>query len=70
MNGFMPLRNEFDYEDENTAELYLAHISFNENDTKLETEYKEENIRIYLNKLKDRKNKKEVIKKYAIFMAK
>ena len=54
MNGYMPLRSEFDFEDDNSAELYLGHISFNENDSPIETEYKEENIKIYINKIKDR----------------
>lgn len=35
--GYMPLRNEFDYEDEYTAEYFVMHIKPNKDDTAMET---------------------------------
>lgn len=31
--GYMPLREEFDYEYENEAEILLSELTFNENDS-------------------------------------
>ena len=57
----MPLRGDFDYEHENDAELLLADMEFNEDDEENFIKTKYEVLKIYYQKLKERKKRKEFI---------
>lgn len=45
--GYMPLRGDFDVEYDNDAELFLAEMEFNEDDTEDEIEMKRKILEIY-----------------------
>eukprot|EP01034_Spumella_vulgaris_P034696 gene34696-42796_t len=59
--GFIPLREDFDYEFENDAELMLADMDFDLNDHPSERELKLQVIAIYNRKLEERDRRKRFV---------
>jgi hypothetical protein len=59
--GFMPLRDDFETEYENDAELYLADMEFSAEDHPSEVELKLQVIRIYHAKLQQRLQRKQFV---------
>jgi hypothetical protein len=59
--GFMPLREDFDVEHENDAEMLLADMEFSPDDHVSERELKLQVIRIYYQKLDERNRRKRFV---------
>jgi transcriptional adapter 2-alpha len=59
--GYMPLREEFDVEYDNDAELFLAEMEFNPEDTEEETKIKYCILEIYNRRLKEREKRKRFV---------
>jgi transcriptional adapter 2-alpha len=59
--GFIPLREDFDVEHENDAELLLADMEFGPDDHPSERELKLQVINIYNSKLDDREKRKRFV---------
>ena len=59
--GFMPLREDFDYEYDNNAENLLANMDFDDDDHPSERELKLQIIRIYNKKLDEREARKRFV---------
>jgi hypothetical protein len=59
--GFLPLRQDFDVEHENDAELLLADMEFLPDEHPSERELKLQVIRIYNSKLKERDERKKFV---------
>jgi transcriptional adapter 2-alpha len=59
--GYMPLRNEFDVEFDNEAELYLAELEFTPQDTEETLKIKEDMLLIYNRKLEEREKRKAFV---------
>ncbi len=57
----MPLREEFDVEFDNDAELFLADMDFAEDDTEEETRIKFCILEIYNRRLKEREKRKKFV---------
>jgi hypothetical protein len=61
LNGFLPLREDFDIEHENDAEIILSDMEFNLDDHPSERELKLQVIRIYNSKLSERDRRKRFV---------
>lgn len=59
--GYMPLREEFDVEYDNEAELLLAEMEFTEEDTEDEKSCKYSILEIYNKRLKEREKRKKFV---------
>jgi transcriptional adapter 2-alpha len=59
--GYMPLREEFDVEYDNDAELFLAEMEFNADDTEEEIKMKYCILEIYNRRLKEREKRKKFV---------
>lgn len=59
--GFMPLRQDFEFEHENSAELILADMEFADSDHPSETALKLDVIKIYNQKLDERDRRKKFV---------
>eukprot|EP00743_Colponemidia_sp_Colp-15_P003299 GILK01003563.1.p1 GENE.GILK01003563.1~~GILK01003563.1.p1 ORF type:complete len:591 (+),score=112.18 GILK01003563.1:139-1911(+) len=59
--GYMPLRGDFDVEYDNDAELILADMEFNDDDTPAEKQLKLRVLDIYNNKLDERARRKTFV---------
>ena len=59
--GFMPLRDEFEVEYNNDAELYLADMEFFADDTEEDTRVKHTMLSIYHSRLQERDEKKRFV---------
>ena len=57
----MPLRQEFDVEYDNEAELLLAEMEFLEDDTEEEKKIKDNILEIYNKRLEEREKRKRVV---------
>lgn len=65
--GYMALRDDFEREFDNEAELCLCDVSINYNDTPVDTAFKLFQVDTYRQRLKERKNRKTIAKDYEIF---
>lgn len=61
LSGFMPLREDFEYEYENNAEQVLADMEFSPDDHPSEISLKNQVIRIYNQKLDERDRRKRFV---------
>lgn len=59
--GFMPLRQEFEVEYNNDAELYIADMEFSPDDSEMETKTKLCILEIYYSRLQEREEKKRFV---------
>lgn len=65
--GYMPLREDFEVEWENDAELILADMEFQEDDHPSEEELKIQLVDIYNRKLQEREKRKQFVLERGIF---
>ncbi|RKP16711.1 hypothetical protein ROZALSC1DRAFT_31414, partial [Rozella allomycis CSF55] len=61
IQGYMPLRGEFDYEQEQEAEMSVKDISFHEDDSASEVELKLTMLEIYYDRLNRRYEKRDFV---------
>lgn len=59
--GYMPLRDDFDVEHDNDAELILSDMQFNDDDLETERELKIKIVQIYNRKLDERERRKTFV---------
>ena len=64
--GFMPLRNDYEFEYDNQAELLLAEMEFNDEDTEAQKELKFKILDIYNKRLTQRNRKKQFVRSRGI----
>lgn len=61
LSGFMPLRQDFEFEHDNSAELILADMEFSDSDHPSETALKLDVVKIYNQKLDERDRRKKFV---------
>lgn len=64
--GFSCSRNEFEVEHNNEAEIYLAELEFQSDDSPEETAVKESLLLLYMAKLEERQKRKEFVVKHGL----
>ena len=61
LSGFMPLRQDFEFEHDNSAEIILADMEFSDNEHPSETALKLDVVKIYNQKLDERDRRKQFV---------